>query len=132
MNYSLHRLDLLIISISGASVYACLETTKFLIEKDKAIICAIHFPALLFVISIVANLLSQYSGYLSNKFDYKMCEKRMNCKDEEEELTKKEIKRLDKKSQLYDDITSWLNISSLAFLILGLVFLMIFFYNITF
>lgn len=132
INYSLHRLDLLIISISGAGIYACLETAKFIVEKGKTIMFEIQFPTLLFVVAIVANLISQYTGYLSNKYDYCMCEKQINCKSEIDELSKREIKNFDSKSQIFDNITNWLNIISLALLILGLIFLMIFFCNITF
>lgn len=131
MNYSLHRLDLLIISISGAGVYACLETAKFMVEKQKEIEFAIQFSTLLFIVSIIANLISQYTGYLSNRYDYSMCEAKINCK-EDDELTNLEIKKLDKKSQNFDNMTNLLNIISLGLLIIGLIFLIIYFYNITF
>lgn len=131
MNYSLHRLDLLIISISGAGVYTCLEFSKFMLEKDKEISSAIQISTLLFVLSIVLNLISQYTGYLSNRYDYAMCEEKINCNDDNDEINSK-IESLDKKSQRFDDITSFLNITSLCLLILGLIFLCVYFFNITF
>jgi len=133
MDYSLKRLDLLIISVSGAGIYACLETSKFLIEQKKDFLVAIAFPAILFLIAIIANLISQFTGYLSNKFDYYMCDKQIDCNGKKiDETSQEEINNLDGKSQLFDDITSHLNIASLALLIAGLFFLIVFYTNITF
>lgn len=124
LNYGLHRLDLLIISISGAGIYACLETSKFLIEQKKDLIIAIEIPAFLFIIAIIANLISQFTGVRSNKFDYSMCNKQIDCNGKlPVGLSKTEIDKLDKKSQRFDDITNYLNLASLALLIVGLIFL---------
>lgn len=124
MTYSMQRLDLLIISISGAGVYATLEMSKFIIEKKFcfATISKFHIPAILFLLAIIANLLSQYTGYLSNLYDFYLCDEKIDCNgknanDEQEKV----FERLDKISSRYNTVTDLLNKGSLLLLVFGII-----------
>lgn len=135
MNYGLQRLDLLIISISSGGIYTCLEMIKFLVEHNfcSYTVGTFKYPSILFIIAIVANLISQYTGYKSNEFDYLMCDEHIYCNGKEkDEVSQSQIDKLDKKSENYNKITNFLNLSSLILLILGLIFLVFFYSNIIF
>ena len=67
--YALQRMDLLIISISGAGVYVCLEAIKYSSEKNYQNVWLIKIGGLLFVLGIVINFISQHTGKLSNKYE---------------------------------------------------------------
>jgi hypothetical protein len=135
LTYNLQRLDLLIISISGAGIYTSLELSKFLFEQKfcSHTLAKFKFPAIIFLMAIIFNLISQYTGYLSNKYEYLLCDEQIeNHGFENDDFIKNEINRLDKNANISDRWTSALNLSSLILLIIGLIILIIFFFNITF
>ena len=121
MFYSMQRIDLLIISISGAGIYVCLEAIKYLTDKKIDISFLIKLSASFFLVAIFLNFLSQLSGFYSNKQDFLMCQAKIQ---EEEE---KKIVSYDKKSDKYDTYTKYFNLSSIGFMFLGLIFIMIYF-----
>ena len=53
--YSLQRMDLLIISISGAGVYVILETLKYSLEHPLNCILLLKITGAFFVLSIIIN-----------------------------------------------------------------------------
>lgn len=121
MFYSIQRIDLLIIAISGGGIYVCLETIKFLSEKDLELNCLIKISGFFFLASIITNILAQVFGQLSNEQDYLMCESKLD--EDPPEL----INKYDSMSELYSKITKTLNHISIFILFTGLVLIMTYF-----
>lgn len=68
--YSNKRLDILVIAISGGSLYIILRVSKYLIEDDKSQLNYLLITSgILFVISIIINLIGQYCSAKANNFD---------------------------------------------------------------
>lgn len=73
--YAIRRLDLLVISISGAGIYSGFEMLKFIgVEIAPLAISGIKMAGFLFIFAIVLNLLSQWSGYYANDLEEKSTE----------------------------------------------------------
>ena len=124
MTYSMQRLDLLIISLSGAGIYAAMELSKFLVDQKfcNATISDFQIPTLAYMLAIIFNLLSQYTGYKSNDFDFQHCAEKLRAYNRKEGFTDwRRIKKLDAKSNVYNCITHFFNVSSLILLIMGMV-----------
>lgn len=123
MFYSVQRIDLLIIAVSGAGVYVCLETLKFLVKEEvNQNPILIKLAGLMFVLAVVVNFFSQVTGKKSNYYDYLMsCAK----------LEGDEIKstRYDCISYNWDTATKWLNTASMWIMTTGLAFILIFFFG---
>ena len=122
MFYSLQRIDLLIISISGAGIYVCLETVKYLMDKDQDVDSLIKFSGGFFILSIIVNFLSQWFGFKTNEQDYLMCEAEIKKKK------KTVIDAYDKSSDFFNKWTNRMNAASMACLFIGLILISIFFF----
>lgn len=121
LEYSTHRVDLLIISIGGAGVYVCLETLKSILVGDIYVSKdLIKFAGFFFILSIALNFLSQYTGKKANYFDYLMCKATLRKK-------KKDAIIYDKLSDKWDKWTTRLNSTSMVTLFIGLALLLLFF-----
>lgn len=147
-DYSIKRLDLLIISISSGGLYVLLEALRELrgadesINKCYAVICGV-----LFVITILINFISQISGYKANIFEEEYINIELDILSSNLEKDKKEKKKdkkgqkdkrlkeqdeLDDKIKRYNNITEWSNIISAVTLVLGLIFLTLFIFGFIF
>lgn len=130
--YSIKRIDVLIISISGACIYIVLETLKFLhtpeIIKLNLSSCTIllKISAISSVIAIAINFVSQISGYKANGYEAKYSREVIN-QLEDGVNDENKLEAIDKKSELYNNITSIMNITSSIFMALGIVFLVLYF-----
>ena len=128
-NYSIRRMDLLIISISGAGIYIIFETLrefkKGKIEIDNSVF--IVLSGILFLLAITLNFVSQRTGYKANHNEesYTLLKLR---EIEGKTIDKCEQDSLDKKVNRYNKITEALNICSIIFMFLGLIALTIFNY----
>lgn len=127
MFYSIQRIDLLIISISGAGIYVCLETLKFLTESQKEINLIIKISAVFFLFAIIVNFLSQIFGYKANENDYLMCQTEIESDSKPNESQKIEIENFDKNSDHYSKLTNWFNYASMLLMFVGLIMLMTYF-----
>jgi hypothetical protein len=119
MNYSIHRIDLLIISISGAGVYLCLETLKFCYSNKIPISVSLKVSSGLFIFSILVNFLSQFMAYEANKHEYLVADI-SDC----DTLTKQdeiEIIIHETKAEILNKTIIWANYGSSILMILGLV-----------
>lgn len=126
-NYAIRRLDLLIISISGAGIYIVFETIRASkinkIEFDNNYLLLITGSA--FLLTILINFASQITGYLANNLEEKFIQqelKRLEGKEWDEDK-KNEI---DKKIKKLNKSTDVLNIASVLSMLIGLLFLVIF------
>jgi hypothetical protein len=114
MFYSVQMMDLLIIFISGAGVYFCLEV----LITDFGLICfpslAVKFNLLIFIIAILLNFIGQYFGHKANYHDYMMCEYGVNDPDD------KMVDFHDKESEKHSGRVALLNLWSMIAMFLGL------------
>ena len=126
MFYSIQRLDLLIISICGAGIYICLETIKYLSEKELSIPYYLKFSGVFFTISIIINIASQWCGFKANEQDFLMYEVEIDSKHKPKR--KKALKKsYDQRADNFSATTNILNIISIILMFGGLVSVMSYF-----
>ena len=125
--YATRRMDLLIISISGAGIYIIFETLReFKTGKvqidDTGLLIWSGIP---FLFAITLNFISQLSGYSANKYEdlYSTLEIK---KIEGEDIDMEKQNEYDCKSKIYNKITSILNVTSMLFMFVGMFLLAIF------
>ena len=126
--YSLDRFDILIISLSTCSLIFSIGFVKDIIPNLNDInTTLLKLAWLFFLISLIANLISQVSGYYANKYDIKITQ---NI------IREKRNKKMKGNQNLYKQIckylnyaTIWLNGLSLILLISGLIALIVFFHK---
>jgi len=128
-NYSIRRMDLLIISISGAGIYIIFETIRemkgYKIDMENGTLLLIS--GICFLIAITSNFISQVTGYHANNNEecYTQLELR---KIEKKDYDECEKKKYNNKVDMYNKWTDRLNLSSIVLMFLGLVLLAIFNY----
>ncbi len=125
--YSVQRMDLLIISISGAGVYVILETLKYSFENCLGDLWLIKLSGGLFILSIVVNFISQYTGKKANHYDLLYCDELIKCDGNPNADEKEKIEKYDLESEDYSNKTKTVNGISMILMFIGLVFLMGFF-----
>jgi hypothetical protein len=130
--YSVHRIDLLIISISGAGLWLILETLKFSLGKQIAVelpnVWQLKAAGALFVIAIIINFISQFTGKKANYYDMIWCHYKIEYG--ESTTDPDEIKLIndnDQKAELFSKKTRLLNTLSMIGMLLGLSSVLIYF-----
>ena len=128
VKYSSDRFDVLIISLSTSALILSIGFAKNVIPDLKNINTSLLKTALIILVSsLIANLVSQVTGYFSNKLDIKVTR---NLIRKRRGLTPKgKQKKLHFWCSFLDYLTLTLNGSSLFLLIIGIVTLVIFFSN---
>lgn len=119
--YSVQRIDLLIIAISGAGIYIALESLKYCLEHHIACTAPIKSSGLIFILSIIFNLSNQFAGKLANKHDMFYWGDRLK-KDESEANNENTL------ADLYSNISNVLNWISVSFMVLGLIIFTTYFF----
>lgn len=116
--YAMSRIDLLIVSISGASIYICLEIIKY-IKTQNLDISTIYFKlsGIVFVFSIIVNFIGQWASYKTNIIDYEI--KKLAVAED----TSDKIKNLECDCTIYGKITNICNTLSTFSMLLGLILL---------
>ena len=127
MFYSGQRLDLLIVSISGAGIYVCLETLKYINDNHLYSSSLIKWAGGILLLSIISNFISQFLGHKSNLYDYLMCEAKLDAGDKISKKEQSEIDKYNYQSDCYDKATTILNYISAIFMSIGLTLLMSYF-----
>ncbi len=128
--YAIQRIDLLIISISGAGVYVTLEALKYAYDKKFTNLLFLKISGILFVAAIIVNFLSQYFGKESNLYHIKMCSAKIVAETPPNVLQQQEIESLDCKADLWDKLTRWANYISAIFMGIALILEINFFFTI--
>lgn len=82
IDYSIERIDLLIVSISGAGIYVCLETLKYINDNNMTPSSLVKIGGGLFLGAIILNFISQHFGRKANEHDYNWCEYNLDIEDE--------------------------------------------------
>lgn len=125
--YSIQRIDLLIISISGAGVYTCFEIMKY-IDNNPVLKTAHGFnvpfkwSGLCFIFAIIVNFVSQWTAYQGSSIALDSSKLEL---EEESEENKATIKKLDDASNGYRKFTVAANLTSNALMIIGLLILIL-------
>jgi hypothetical protein len=126
-NYSIRRMDLLIISICGAGIYVIFGTLKeFKVGNVKIedstllLICG-----LCFLTAIISNFISQKTGFYSNDYEEKFISLELK-KIQGKEIDSCEQENYNKKVRDFNKATNILNITSIFLMFVGLVLLAIF------
>lgn len=110
--YAYKRIDILVITISISGMYLLTQNS---LPED----CLIKYAFLFFILTLLANLISQFTSVYTNKFDYNS-------------ITTKEAKtsdRLDRKSKFLSDATETFTIASGIFLTIALLLLLFCFWR---
>nr|WP_121272670.1 hypothetical protein [Pedobacter schmidteae] len=125
--YSVQRMDLLIISISGAGVYVVLEVLKFGYGKELKSPFVLKIAGILFILAIIINLLSQLTGKRANHHDVIFCDAHIDADDPPTDDQKDKIEHHDSKSEFYSTLTHRLDKTSVVVLSLGLFLVILYF-----
>lgn len=118
--YSIKRIDILIISISGAGILLCLETLKFLIEEKKDNSLTLKISGVCFLLAIIVNFWSQFLAHESSENEIEGI--KAELKDDEVEYRK-----YYNASDRYGRYVGWMNNTSSILMTLGLLFLLVYF-----
>jgi len=110
--YSIQRMDLLIISISGAGVYVILEVLKFGYDKHLSNPTILKIAGVLFILSIILNFSSQLTGRRANHHDALFCDAHIDADESPTDEQTETIKFHDSKSDRYTKWTHRLDKSS--------------------
>jgi hypothetical protein len=112
--YSIQRIDLLIIAISGSGIFASWELFKYF-NCEVCCFLDLKLATLFFVATIFINLTSQFFAYYSNYL-----EMQIEVLKAETEQQESKINRKQKTSDLLDKLTHIFNLTSLSTVFLGL------------
>ena len=126
--YAIKRIDLLTISISGATIYIVFEILRFFksnivyLNTDTFLL---KISAISAVFAIAVNLASQFTGYKAN--DYEAIFSRKVIDQISEDINNNDdLKESDQKSKSYSKLTSLLNSTAVIFMTIGIILLVIF------
>lgn len=122
IQYSIQRIDLLIIALCGGGIYVCMETLKYLKQSELPIHCTIHIAGLAFLLGIITNMVGQWYGKRANQHDYCWCESRLD-NDPEDIINKYDI-QADQASNLS---SKW-DLVSMVITAIGLISIVSFFW----
>jgi hypothetical protein len=126
-NYSIRRMDLLIISICGAGIYIIFETLREFktgkVEIDNSTL--LMLCGLCFLVAIISNFISQKTGYYSNDNEEKFISLELK-KIQGKDIDNCEQEEYDRKVKKFDKATNLLNITSISLMLIGLILLAIF------
>ncbi len=125
--YSNRRIDLLLVSISGGGIYACLETVKFLSEKDASVHWLIWISASSFLFTIIVNFIGQFVGKKANHYDYLYCDAKIEGGEDPNCEAEMEIKKYDELSDKFSNAVGPINIACTVLMIAGLTSILLYF-----
>lgn len=126
--YSSDRFDILLISLSTSALVLSIGFVKNVIPNLKEIDTSLLKTSwLLFVIALIANLISQVTGFYSHKYDIKVT---INLiRDERGNLPKGDQRSFKFYCEILNKTTLTLNGISLLTLLSGVIVLVLFFSN---
>lgn len=129
--YAMQRIDLLVISVSGAGIYGCWDVVKFLKDKDVCYnACILQISASLFLATIIFNFIGQWCSYKCHTISEYISE----CKLNELEYNtpdhyKNEIIEKECVSKIYNKIVKITNSISLISLFIALILFSVFIFR---
>jgi hypothetical protein len=126
--YGVKRIDVLIVSLSGAGIYIIFEMLKFFKEQDiveKYNLCPLKVAGVLFAISIFLNFISQWTGYYANRFESDSTEITIQ-KEKKKPFSQVALNSTDANVTLFNRLTDVLNVSSTGCMLIGIIILTFF------
>ncbi|WP_306568705.1 hypothetical protein [Flavobacterium lindanitolerans] len=128
--YTHQRLDTLLIAISGAGIYVCLETLKYYATKGLIVHPMIKISAALLVVAIITNFFSQWSASRVHYSDYYISSIDFICEESKKDRNEhfQEIQKHEHKISIYEKIDRFLSISSIILMSAGLICVIVFFF----
>lgn len=127
--YAIQRMDLLIISISGAGVLVILEALKFSYDKPTLhSMLTLKWAGAMFVLTIIVNFISQITGKKANFWDMLHCDAKIDASDPATPEETETIIRYDCKADSYSYWTDKLNSASIVTMCIALVTLLSYFW----
>ncbi|MBL7932105.1 MAG: hypothetical protein JNL60_09385 [Bacteroidia bacterium] len=133
--YSIQRIDLLIISLSGVGIYTCFEILKYIdsheiFKKYPEVDDPFNFCGILFTVAIISNFLSQWTAYKgsghaleSTKTDIYTTENENELDEQKKSEQSEKSEKQDKLSKIYNKVTEITNLISNGLMLLGLLIL---------
>ena len=122
LTYSVRRIDILIISVSGAGVYICLEALKFRIESSESFNpLLLKSGGLFFAMAIIVNLIGQWGAYYSSFYYKKATDLKIKEYDYKEIRESPEVSKYNRYAKVIVGCTKVTNFLSTACLITGLI-----------
>jgi hypothetical protein len=119
--YSVQRMDLLIVSISGGGLYVVLETLKTSLTSPFALIWMLKTSGAIFVAALMANFISQTTGEAVHRNEIRWADEKLDRDDVK-------AKEFETKSGLYSRATHALNIASMLLMLIGISLLISYFF----
>lgn len=118
--YSVQRIDLLIVAISGAGIYICLESLRYSLEHNTPNTWALKICGGIFIISLIVNFISQFTGEKTHRYEMMWAD---------EKLINDDVAAKDKevRANCYSKATGILNIVSMGAMFIGLLSLLMYF-----
>src|SRR5690606_35288471 len=126
--YGHQRIDILIITISGAGVYVCLETVKYLKDNSEKVHWLVMASGILFLLAIILNLVSQWYSTRIQFHDFEICEYCIQSDDETLEKCMGEIKRRELIIKDIEDKLAYVTEASFISMVLATISILIFFF----
>lgn len=128
--YSIQRIDLLIITISSATIYIVLQVLQFLLKPENCgfaqTTTLLKLSACLSVLAIIVNFLSQITGYQANKNE-ELYAKNIITHIEDDITDDSNIEHYKTSSDCYSKYTNWANKLSFFLMVAGILVLMFYF-----
>lgn len=127
--YSIKRMDVMVVSLSGACIYIVFQTLRFLNSPDGVNVVSsiweLKVAAIAAVLAIIVNFASQIFGSRANKNEALYADGTIK-QIEDDEDDEDELKDFDNKASLYGKLTSQANFIAIVFMIIAIVFLVIY------
>ncbi|MCF8297009.1 MAG: hypothetical protein K9J13_05620 [Saprospiraceae bacterium] len=125
LRYSLDRFDTLIITVSSGGLVFSMGFIKDIISPDiKTNFLLLKLAWVLFGSSIISNLISQVTSYYANKLEIRIT--RNLIKKERNKPIKDNHIKVEKNQKYANNLTYFLNGTSLVFLVGAIIILIIF------
>lgn len=127
--YSHQKLDTLLITISGAGIYVCLETIKFYSPNPSSTPVLIKLAACILLFAIILNFISQKISSKVHSNDYTIIDIDFTCQEDgldKTEYTEK-INKLECKILILEKINNIFSNLSILLMAAGLTIIVIFF-----
>lgn len=125
--YAIQRMDLLIISISGAGVWIILETLKYSYEHTLCSVIILKVAGFIFVLAMVINFGSQWTGKRTNLHHISWIDEQIKSGNSRTSDQQIKITTLDCKAENWGKATNILNFLSMLLMLAGLLLTVVYF-----
>lgn len=127
-NYSIRRIDLLIISLSGGGIYVVFEILRFfkLHPELQTSMFMLKVSGVVLFLAIMINFVSQMTGYRANNCEERFINERLKELRSDKKFDQDLKNRMDRISQYCTRWTTRLNYASISTMVVGFILLLIF------